>query len=182
MLPGWTLMGVADELAQAPDWDAARPATGPLAWVIRHESRPGRAAVAGQSHWVAHARPAWSRQHLEQPAVWVQDELQSALEHCLGQPLRWQHAQVHRWRYALPQPSTSLPTGANWWDAELGLGVCGDFLGGVGAEGAWLSAQALGAAVVTQLGRAQVPERPTGGADMPKSMSAATPFQMTSGV
>ena len=145
MLPGWTLMGVADEPAQPLQWQAARPATGPLAWVIRQESRPGRKTVAGQSHWVVHARSAWSRQHLEQSASWVQAELLAALEHCLGQALQWQHVQVHRWRYAQCQPHKRLPmeSSNSWWDAELGLGVCGDFLGGAGAEGAWLSAQAL---------------------------------------
>lgn len=148
MLPGWTLMGVADELAAALDWQACRPTAGPLAWVIRHESRPGRTSVPGQSHWVVHARPAWSRQHLEQSAPWVQAELLSALEHCVGQSLTWQHVQVHRWRYALPQPNRSMPSASSWWDADLALGVCGDFLGGVGAEGAWLSGQSLCAAVL----------------------------------
>jgi predicted NAD/FAD-dependent oxidoreductase len=148
MLPGWTLMGVAHEPFKAVDWQAAKPNSGPLAWVIRHESRPGRQAVPGQSHWVAHARAAWSRQHLERSAPWVQAELQMALERCLGQALQWQHLQVHRWRYALPQPNRSLPADNSWWDPELGLGVCGDFLGGAGAEGAWSSGQALAAAVI----------------------------------
>ena len=175
MLPGWTLMGVADEPAQAPDWQAARPATGPLAWIIRHESRPGRKTVAGQSHWVAHARPSWSRQHLEQPASWVQAELQSAMEHGVGHALRWQHVQVHRWRYALPQPHRSMPTDCSWWDPQLGLGVCGDFLGGTGAEGAWLSARALCAALLLRPG----PAEQSGPAD---GVSAASPSRLGPGL
>jgi predicted NAD/FAD-dependent oxidoreductase len=50
---------------------------------------------------------------------------------------------VHRWRYARAQASTAAPARQCWWDAAGGLGVCGDFLGGTGVEGAWLSAQAL---------------------------------------
>lgn len=148
MLPGWTLLGVAHDPLQTVDWQAAKPNSGPLAWVIRHESRPGRQTVPGQSHWVAHARAAWSRQHLERSATWVQAEMQMALERCLGQALQWQHLQVHRWRYALPQPNRSLPADNSWWDPELCLGVCGDFLGGTGAEGAWLSGQALAVALI----------------------------------
>ena len=35
-----------------------------------------------------------------------------------------------------------------FWNAAQSLGVCGDFLGGSGAEGAWLSAQSLSAAML----------------------------------
>lgn len=158
MQPCWTLMGVADTTndapAAAPGWDLARPAEGPLAWVLRNDARPGRAHVAGQAHWVVHARAGWSRRHLEQPAAWVQQQMQAALAECLGQPVDWLHCQVHRWRYALPQAPSGVPAESCWWDAAQGLGVCGDFLGGAGGAGgagveaAWLSAQSLSAALL----------------------------------
>jgi hypothetical protein len=73
----------------------------------------------------------------------VQARLQDAVAECLGEPVRWRHAVVHRWRYA----QTGLPLAESgdscWWNAASGLGVCGDFLGGLGAEGAWQSAMAL---------------------------------------
>lgn len=151
MQPCWTLMGIANDAepaaAPAPDWDLARPPTGPLAWVVRNDSRPGRARERGQAHWVVHARPGWSRRHLEQPAAWVQAQLQAALSDWLGHAVDWQHCTGHRWRYARP-PSPAVATAeACWWDAALGLGVCGDLLGGCGVEGAWLSAQSLCAAL-----------------------------------
>lgn len=94
-------------------------------------------------------RADWARHAAVTPmAPWVQAELQAALEHGVGQSLRWQHLQVHRWRCALLQPARSVPAPIRWWDADLGLGLCGDFIGGAGAEGAWLSAQSLGAAVL----------------------------------
>ncbi len=157
MQPCWTLMGVAAAPTAALGWDIARPRTGPLAWVQRNDTRPGREQRAGEAHWVLHARPAWSRLHLEQPAEWVQAQLQAALADWLGETVPWHYAVTHRWRYAMPQVSASEPSGQGWWDAALGLGVCGDFLGGGGGvEGAWLSARAL-AATMTRPVTAAVP-------------------------
>ena len=148
MQPCWTLMGIADDPKPEPGWDLARPPSGLLAWGLRNDTRPGRASVPGQAHWVAHARTGWSRRHLEQPAAWVQQQMQAALADCLGRPVDWHHCTVHRWRYALPQAHGTAPAIPFWWDASQGLGVCGDFLGGCGVEGAWLSAQALSAALL----------------------------------
>ena len=152
MQPCWTLMGVADAAADEPGttarWDLAQPLTGPLACVLRNDARPGRERVPGQAHWVAHARAGWSRRHLEQPAAWVQAEMQTALAEYCGRPVNWLHCEVHRWRYAMPRAQRVAPAEACWWDAAQGLGVCGDFLGVCGVEGAWLSAQALAAALL----------------------------------
>ena len=143
MQPCWTLMGVTGAHGDDRGWDLGRPQTGPLAWVARNDARPGRTAEGNEAHWVLHARAGWSRHHLEHPAAWVQAQLQSALQDWLGRPLDWQHVVVHRWRYARPAAGAAAPGGPCWWDASLGLGVCGDFLGGTGVEGAWQSAQAL---------------------------------------
>ena len=152
MQPCWTLMGITDASKDAPHdalgWDLARPSTGPLEWVLRNDARPGRARVPGQAHWVLHARLGWSRRHLEQPAAWVQQQMQAALVDYLGRPVDWHHCAVHRWRYALPQARKIAAAESFWWDAAQGLGICGDFLGGSGAEGAWLSAQSLSAAML----------------------------------
>jgi predicted NAD/FAD-dependent oxidoreductase len=90
-----------------------------------------------------HAHASWSRQHLEHPADEVKALLQAALARWLGEAVSWHHAVVHRWRYALPASTGHGPVRHAWWSAAGGLGVCGDFLGGTGVEGAWLSAQAL---------------------------------------
>jgi renalase len=167
MQPCWTVMGVAaDPVQNAPAWDLAQPATGPLAWAMRSDSRPGRTRVPGQAHWVLHARAGWSRRHLEEPAEWVQQQLQAALADWLGRPVAWLHGTAHRWRYALPQAQLTAPADACWVDAGLGLGVCGDFLGGHGVEGAWLSAQALAASLLA-------PQRP--GAGRAHTLAVASP-------
>jgi hypothetical protein len=143
MQPCWTLLGIEAAADRTAGWDLARPSTGILATVLRSDLRPGRARVAGQAHWVVHARPGWSRQHLERPAAWVQAWMQAALAECLGRPVDWLHCSAHRWRYAMPPTQKITADAACWWDGAQGLGVCGDFLGGNGVEGAWLSAQAL---------------------------------------
>jgi renalase len=156
MQPCWTLLGVADNTANhAPHWALARPLQGLLEWLLRSDMRPGRAHWPEQAHWVAHAQAGWSQQHLEQPAAWVQQQMQAAVDACLGHRMQWQHCLVHRWRYALPCEPMAAPAANAWWDSAQNLGVCGDFLGGVGAEsgvqggvqggveGAWLSAQSL---------------------------------------
>ncbi|MBB3193157.1 NAD(P)/FAD-dependent oxidoreductase [Roseateles terrae] len=155
MQPCWTLMGVAaveaQDAARESQWSLARPETGPLAWVMRNDRRPGRSADAGQAQWVVHARAGWSRLNLEQDADWVKHQLSTALEVVLGHRVRWLHSVVHRWRYALPPMSRTPahpqpPAPHHWWDERMGLGVCGDLFTGHGmdgVEGAYLSALAL---------------------------------------
>lgn len=75
-------------------------------------------------------------------------QLQAALADWLGCPTHWHHCVVHRWRYALPQAARPVAAELSWWDAGQGLGVCGDFLGGTGVEGAWLSARSLATALL----------------------------------
>jgi hypothetical protein len=144
MQPCWTLM--AAEGGTTPPWDAAWPQRGPLAWIVRQASRPGRQAGEGLNHWVVHATAAWSATFLDSPAETVQAALQDALAAALGRSPRWAHAAVHRWRYALA-PRREGAVSPCWWDPALSLGVCGDFFSGAGVEGAWLSGRALAAAI-----------------------------------
>ena len=156
MQPCWTLMGIAEASETSTDaaaqWDLAQPATGPLDCVMRNDRRPGRQRVPGQAHWVLHARAGWSRRHLEQTPAWVQQQLQAALTHYLGRPVDWLHCTVHRWRYAMPQSQVRASAQGCWWDASQHLGVCGDFLGGCGIEGAWLSGRSLSTALLEGAG------------------------------
>ncbi len=142
MEPCWTLMAVTDD-ADWP-WDAAEPAKGPLAWVMRNDRKPGRSAPPGSATWVAHASAAWSSAHLEDDPADVAEALGAALKALLpwNAALQWQHRSVHRWRYAVP--AAALADGREcWWDGDLRLGVCGDFLGGGGVEAAWRSGDEL---------------------------------------
>lgn len=143
----WTLMAATDDVDWP--WDAAEPEHGPLAWIARNDRKPGRAAPTGIATWVAHATPQWSAPRLDpgDPRSIV-DELQHALGAavCAGRALRWHHASVHRWRYAVAvqERADGAPP---WWDATRGLGVCGDFLGAGDVEAAWRSGHELAAAI-----------------------------------
>jgi renalase len=155
MQPCWTLMGVTQAVAAPVPWQVARPTKGSVAWVSCTGISPSHPGEPGHQAWVAHARPAWSRSNLEQAPAWVQAQLQAAVADWVGQAPLWQCAAVHRWRYAMPSALASAaavkPGDACWWNGRLGLGVCGDFLGGQaghGVEGAWLSGSALARSVL----------------------------------
>lgn len=151
MRPTWTLMGVTDEPRAGEAFDLAWPASGVLACIVRNDAKPGRQATPGLAHWVVHATSGFSEAHLDASAPEVQRALQGALTRWLGQTLTWHHAVAHRWRHAsVPRaPHAAQPTSQRcWWSSSLGLGVCGDGLGGAGVEGAWVSGRALALQVI----------------------------------
>jgi renalase len=120
-------------------WDAAFINAGPLRWVARDSSKPGR---TGAETWLLHASPEWSEAHIEDGPEYVIAALLAALAE-LGSPAPLA-ATAHRWRYA----DTEAPLGlGSWWDASLRVGLCGDWLNGGKVEGAWLSGRALAAQV-----------------------------------
>ncbi len=136
MAPCWAAMLAFGEATAAPD--LLRPETGPLRWIARDSSRPGRAATP--ECWVAHATPEWSRGHLEQPAETVLALLHTVFAAETGIAAAPRFAAVHRWRYALSEAPLGTPA---LWDAAAGLGVCGDWCLGARVEAAFLSGRAL---------------------------------------
>ena len=116
-------------------WEGAFINTGPLRWVARDSSKPGR---TGQETWLLHASPEWSEAHIEDSAEAVTTALLAAFA-ALGGPAPLA-ATAHRWRYADTEPAL---TRGSWWDAQMRLGLCGDWLHGGKVEGAWLSGRAL---------------------------------------
>lgn len=134
MRGSWALMLRYD--APLPlDFDAAFVNRGPLRWVARDSSKPGR---SGRETWLLHATAEWSEAHLEAAPEQVADVLLAAFAE-LGAPppADWS---AHRWRYADCDPPLGLRCA---WDAARGLGLAGDWLDGGKVEGAWLSGHAL---------------------------------------
>ena len=151
MNPCWTLMAVSNPPDGHLPWALSRPRQGPLAQVLRQQERPGREAPPDEAHWVAHASAAWSREHLERDPAWIQAQLQDALAAHLGEALTWRYATAHRWRYAQCAAPALHPLqleGRAWWCGQRHLGACGDWQGGGGVEGAWLSGDALAQALL----------------------------------
>lgn len=144
MLPCWTLMvRYAGAATYAPGFDAAFVNHGPLRWIARDSSKPGR---HGDDVWVLQASPAWSAAHLEDDSAGVTAALLAAFA-ALGAPAP-AAATAHRWRYAraqLPESAQSV------WLPAVCVGLCGDWLGGGRVEDAWLSGRALAAQVLISM-------------------------------
>ncbi|MDH4426814.1 MAG: FAD-dependent oxidoreductase [Acidovorax sp.] len=125
-------------------WDGAFINAGPLRWVARDSSKPGR---EGQETWLLHASPEWSEAHIEDDAAAVTQTLVEAFV-ALGGPSP-AAATAHRWRYADTEPPLTIGC---WWDDDARLGLCGDWLHGGKVEGAWLSGQAVAARLLATAG------------------------------
>lgn len=141
MCPVWAVMAQC-ETDPSLGFDAAIVRSGPLRWIGDDATKPGR---SGRGSWALHASSAWSESHLELPAEAVVDSLISAFRE-LGGP-RVIAATAHRWRYAEPSSAAAPPVQGYLWDSHVGIGACGDWLGGNGVEGAWLSGSRLATAI-----------------------------------
>jgi len=140
MDPCWAVMLAFDTALNVP-FDGAFVNGGPLTWVARDSSKPGRPAG---DRWVLHTSPAWSCAHVEDTPEAVVVAACSAFETALGLPCLPQrvHAAAHRWRFAAAAPPRDDEA---CYDPVLGLGLAGDWLAGSKVQGAWLSGCALAA-------------------------------------
>lgn len=145
--PCWTGMFV---LAARADLPPLLRRHGPIAWAARNNAKPGR---SGPEAWIVQADEDWTRARLEDDAASVADLLLRELEKAAGDALPpVLSAVAHRWRYA-----RSGNAGHGFlWNAQLGLGACGDWLAGPRIESAWLSGHRLGETMVDALGPALV--------------------------
>lgn len=135
----WALMGRYAHPLELP-FDGLFVNTGPLSWVARDSSKPGRLHEGSvvKEVWVLHASAEWSEANIERAPEEVALELLAAFK-ALGGEAPMEHS-VHRWRYA--DCSQYLHQGYAW-DAAQQLGLCGDWLNGGKVEGAWMSGYQL---------------------------------------
>ncbi|MDN2710030.1 FAD-dependent oxidoreductase [Janthinobacterium sp. SUN118] len=136
MQPCWAVMARYAQPLALP-FDAAFVNHGPLRWVARNNSKPGR---HGQESWLLHAQPEWSEAHLD----WSADQVAKALLHAFAQlggaaPLAWS---TQCWQHAAPAAGHDELFA---WHERSRLGLCGDWLQAGTVEGAWLSGRALAA-------------------------------------
>ncbi len=130
----WALMLRFASALELP-FDAAFVNRGPLRWVARDSSKPGRGET---ETWVLHASADWSEAHLESDIDWVAAALlQAFVQLGAPQPPAWT---LHRWRFA--DTERPLNKGCVWQSAS-GLGLCGDWLNDGTVQGAWLSGRQL---------------------------------------
>lgn len=131
--PCWTLaLSFAEPLPV--DLEACFVRAGPLDWISRHLSKPGR---SGADSWIIQSNAAWAAQHEDADPAVVSEILAAAFSKVLNisLPLPSQSV-VHRWLYARSVAPCD-------WGAlaapDLGLYACGDWCLSGRIEGAWLS-------------------------------------------
>ncbi|AYO96224.1 NAD(P)-binding protein [Xanthomonas campestris pv. zingibericola] len=134
MQPAWAVMAHFDAPID-PGYDALFVNAGALRWVARNSSKPAR---AGAETWLAHATAEWSQAQCDAMPGHVSASLVPELA-ALGLPVP-QSCDAFFWKVASSDPALQLGC---VWDAQLGLGMCGDWLAGGKVEGAWQSAMAL---------------------------------------
>ncbi len=145
--PCWTLMLAFPQAVRpglttlGPQWNAARSTHHRIAWLARESSKPGRPSV---ERWTVQASPAWSAEHLEDDAERVQAKLIKAFAEVTGIRAQPDYADTLRWRYA---QTTHALGRSHLWDAQLGLGACGDWCLGHRLEDAFVSGLELALAV-----------------------------------
>ncbi|MCY1034115.1 FAD-dependent oxidoreductase [Corallococcus sp. BB11-1] len=141
LTPCWAVMArFAAPVALA--LDGAFVKDSPLSWAAREASKPGRASG---ERWVLHGSPEYSAAHLEETPEQVAPKLVEAFARAVGTDVRAVEAVAHRWRFAMPSPPLDTPA---LYDADTGLGACGDWCAGPRVEGAFLSGVALARQVV----------------------------------
>jgi photolyase PhrII len=150
--PCWTLMIALAADTEVP-FDGVFVNWGPLRWVARNRSKPGRSAPGQPETWVLQADPGWSKKHLDAPRERVEAALLEAFATVTGianaDPI-WQ--QSHSWLYSLVD--SPLESGC-LWDAGVGIGACGDWCNGARIEGAWLSGEAVAGRLLADAARAR---------------------------
>lgn len=130
MVGSWTLMLRFTEKVEL-GFDAAFVNSGPIRWIARDSSKPGR---IDNETWVLQASAQWSESHIEATAEEVTPALIKAFI-ALGGSMP-ESSVAHKWRYA----DTLLPMNEkHLWDKNCKLGVCGDWINGGKVEGAWIS-------------------------------------------
>ncbi len=137
--PCWTLMLAFAQAVRpglttlGPQWNAARSTHHRISWLARESSKPGRSQI---ERWTVQASPEWSTEHLEDDAARVLAKLLKGFAEVTGIRAEPTFAEVRRWRYA----QTIKPLGkSHLWNAQAGIGVCGDWCLGHRLEDAFVS-------------------------------------------
>jgi renalase len=143
--PCWALM-LAFEAPLALGWPHLSPAGGPVAFVARDATKPGR--PAGRETLVVHAAPDWSRHNLEAAPDVVADALEPHWRAAIGIEAPTLFTAAHRWRYALVEQTAGSPC---LWDGAARLGACGDWCIGPRVEAAFDSGEAMADTVIAAL-------------------------------
>jgi photolyase PhrII len=144
--PCWCVMAEFDKRLELP-WVGAFVNGGPLRWMARNQTKPGRCRTG--ECLVLHADPVWSTEHLDDASEAVSEELISVFWQAVGLDRQVPRNSIaHRWRYSIPRTPTSERCLA---EADSRLIACGDWAGGPKVEGAFLSGVAAAGRILATL-------------------------------
>ncbi len=145
--PCWTLMIAFPQASQpglahlGPQWNAAKSTHHRIAWLSRESSKPARGSI---ERWTIQANTAWSTEHLNDDPARVTSKLLKGFAELTGIYALPGRTELHRWMYA----KTLKPLGKPYlWDADLGIGTCGDWHIGHRVEDAFVSGLSLALAM-----------------------------------
>jgi len=142
MTPCWAVM-LSFVRPLDVDYDGIFVNEGPLSWVARNSSKPGRNET---ETWVVHGGSEWSAKNLELQRHEAEDRLLPVFFEAVDtEPVQTSFHAAHRWRYSAPEQARDIGC---WWDPELGLGLTGDWLNGARIEGAFLSGLRMADAIL----------------------------------
>lgn len=137
MTPTWAT-AIALKQPSGIEADALFSNDGIVTWACRDSSKPGR--PGNYETWMIHFSPAWTANHLNADNDLLLQQAQHLLERLAGQPIHIHDVFCHRWLHARAgSQEVTIPQ----WDADLAIGLAGDWTHGSRLEDAWLSAQAL---------------------------------------
>lgn len=140
-----TMLGFESPVEVA--FDGALVESDAIAWIARNDSKAERGKAAC---WVVHSRAAWSERHVDFETAEIGRQIEAEFARVVGvalPPVAFRA--THRWLYARPVRPLD---GATLFDAEAGIGVCGDWTRGDTVEDAFLSAEALADAILPRFG------------------------------
>ncbi|MCA9236610.1 MAG: FAD-dependent oxidoreductase [Planctomycetales bacterium] len=128
------------------DFDGAFVNDGPLSWIARDTSKPGRISLDGGECWVLHGSQPWSAAHIDCSAEQVEADLLAAFFAAAQiAPAPTKYVAAHRWLYTAPVE----PLAERFLrDEELGAYAAGDWCGGPRVEGAFLSGLSVAEAIL----------------------------------
>ena len=105
--------------------------------IVIEATKPGRKGLVVKVQMSA----GWSQDNLSLHTDTIAAEIKNLVEDWLGESIKPRSQRTHRWLYSSSfQPE---PEQENLWDANLGIGACGDWVAEPGIEGSWLTAQRL---------------------------------------
>jgi predicted NAD/FAD-dependent oxidoreductase len=145
--PCWSVMlafALAGDPSNAigPAWSSARSSDHRLAWINREGGKPGRQGV---ERWTLHATAAWSKEHFNDSADRVQGKLLKSFADLTGIRATPSMVTSKRWLNARTVKSLNQTF---LWQADAGIGVCGDYLMGYRVEDAFVSGLEMALKVV----------------------------------